>query len=498
MRRVLFAAAELQPFIKVGGLGDVAGSLPRALAANGEDIRIFIPGHGPALKAAGLPVRTHALGHEFRGLALLEYRLPDSDIPVWILRAPGFSDRRGPLYAQADGTPYADDAKRFALFARVAAAIADDTLGLDWHADVVHCNDWHTGLVPVYMLLRRVDAASIFTIHNLAYQGLFPAATLEALGLPGWLWHFQALEFNGKLSFIKGGLNFADRITTVSPTYAREIRTPAYGEGLDGLLNHRADALQGILNGIDTEAWNPACDPHLTYRYGPERLRGKASQRRLLREEFGLPARRGHPLFAMVTRLTYQKGIDILLEALPQLLERKLQLLVLGTGAEEFEQMLREFAALHPRQIAVNTDYDEALAHRIYAGADMLLMPSRFEPCGLSQMYALRYGAVPIVRRCGGLADTVVDAADTANHPGEAETGFSFQPTAANALLDTVDRACTAFAERGRWRAIMRSGMNRDFSWTRSAASYQQTYTAAITAHCMRRRQSSSQPVGLE
>ncbi len=482
MRRILFVAAELAPYIKVGGLGDVAASLPRALAAAGEDIRIFVPGHAPAIEAAGPPLRVHEIGTRFGQAALLEFRLPGTEIPVWMLRAPGFSDRPGPPYAHADGRPYADDAQRFDFFARVAAAIAADAFDLGWQADIVHCNDWHTGLVPVHMLLERVQAASVFTIHNLAYQGLFPEPTLEALNLPTWLWHFQALEFNGQLSFIKGGLNFADRITTVSPTYAREILTPAYGEGLDGLLNHRAKALRGILNGIDGDLWNPGTDSFLTYHYSGESARGKSSQRRLLREAFKLPARRGYPLLAMVTRLTYQKAIDIVLDALPQLLERKLQLIVLGTGAPEFEQALREFAALHPRQLAVITGYDEALAHRIYAGADMFLMPSRFEPCGLSQMYALRYGAVPIVRRCGGLADTVVDATDVHSGTGAVETGFSFDATDAEDLISTVDRACTAFSERGRWRVLMRNGMGQDFSWTRSAVDYQETYTNALTA----------------
>ncbi len=352
--------------------------------------------------------------------------------------------------------------------------------GLAWQPDIVHAHDWQAGLVPALLAKETTRPATIFTIHNLAYQGLFSYDTFLSLNLPASLWSLHALEFHGQMSFIKGGITFADRITTVSPTYAREIQTPEHGCGLDGLLRHHTARLSGILNGIDTREWNPARDPQLASRYSIHRLTHKLPNKTALQQEFNLPVDTDVAVFGMVSRLVEQKGVDLLLEALPSLMALPLQIIALGSGEAQYEQELRAQAKRYPEQLAVLAGYDEAVAHRIQAGADCFLMPSRFEPCGLSQLYSLRYGTVPIVRRAGGLADTVTDATPDALAANTA-TGIVFDAPASAALVHAVKRALALRQNARLWKQMQLAGMRQDFSWRHSAAEYVQLYDQALS-----------------
>jgi len=474
--KILFVASEAHPLIKTGGLGDVCGSLPAALTALGADVRLLLPGYHDALRHAGplKPVAQIVLPLLAKPATLLEGTLPGTRVQTWLIDFPPAYDRPGNPYLNAYGHPWHDNAARFGLLARVAAAIARRAAGLAWRPDVVHCHDWQTGLVPVLLAQEPERPATVFTIHNLAYQGLFPRETLTALGLSDAFWSPERLEFHGQLSFIKGGLVYADRLTTVSPSYAREILTPEFGDGLDGLLRHRAYVLSGILNGIDDRVWNPAHDSHLVAGYSADRFAAKQQNKTALQRQLGLPAS-AVPLIGMVGRLVEQKGVDLVLEALPQLMELPLQLALLGSGEAGYEDALRRAAEKYPQKLAVNIGYDETLAHRIEAGSDMFLMPSRFEPCGLNQLYSLRYGTVPIVRPVGGLADTVVDATPETLEAGTA-TGLVFDGATPAALIGALRRAFVLYADRRRWKRLALTGMRRDFSWGRSAGEYLELY----------------------
>ena len=477
MSKILFVASEAHPLVKTGGLGDVAGSLPPALQALGADVRLLLPAYRDAVKRAGKLKTVAALS--IVGLdapvKIIEGRLPGTSLIVWLVDFPPAYDRPGNPYLDPAGQPWQDNAMRFALLAHAATALALGRTRIKWRPDVVHCHDWQTGLVPVLLAPEKSRPATVFTIHNLSYQGLFPQPAFTALALAPALWSPEALEFHEHLSFIKGGLVFADQLTTVSPTYAREIQTPEFGGGLDGLLRHRATRLTGILNGIDDSEWNPARDRHLVKTYSARQPQGKAANKLALQKEFGLTADSGAPLIGMVGRLVSQKGIDLVLDTLPALMHRSLQLVVLGSGETGYEEALRRQVARYPGRLAVRIGYDEALAHRIEAGADMFLMPSRFEPCGLNQLYSLRYGAVPVVRRAGGLADTVTDATPENIRGGKA-TGIVFRDATAGALLAAVDRAASLWRDAGRWKKIMLTGMGRDFSWRHSAREYMRLY----------------------
>ena len=481
MLRILFVSSEVHPFIKTGGLADVSASLPHALAELGHDVRILIPGYADALTRAGDAEPETGWTSPVAGdpTRLLRTRLPESEVPVWLLEAAGFSDRPGNPYLGSDGHAHPDNAERFDLLARTATAIAGDSGGLDWQPDVVHCNDWQTGLVPVRMLQYRIPAATVFTVHNLAYQGLFPHAAFEALGLPAWMWAMDALEFHGHLSFMKGGAVFADRLTTVSPTYAEEIQTPAHGWGLEGLFARRAGDLAGILNGIDRRYWDPRRDPYLDAHFDAQDMGGKAANKQRLQAELGLPTTGDAPLAVVITRLADQKGIDLIVNALPDLLATGMQLAVLGSGDRSYERTLTTMEKRHPQQLAVRIGFDEALAHRMEAGGDLFLMPSRFEPCGLNQLYSLAYGTVPVVRAVGGLVDSVVDATPEAIEAGHA-TGISYAGDTPAALVAAVQRALDLFARPEAWRRIQRTAMQQDFSWERSAARYGEVYQAAL------------------
>ncbi len=473
--KVLFVASEVFPLVKTGGLADVAGSLPTVLAGQGADVRLLLPAYHSVLETCGDARLVAEMELGGTGLRILETRLPGTAVITWLLQHSTFSDRPGNPYHDEQGLPWPDNADRFMLLCRLAAAIALGQSPIDWHPDVLHCNDWHTG--PAIALVHQQVARprTVFTIHNLAHMGIFDRDTFHRLQLPEYLWQDGSLEFYGQMSFIKAGLVFADHITTVSPTYADEICESPGGMGLEGLLRHRRAHLVGILNGIDTAVWDPAADTHLTHNYGVESLPDKVHNKTALQQALGLEVRAEAPLFGFVGRLVEQKGLELLLPVVPELLQAGAQLVVLGTGEAEYEQALQSLAQAQPGAMAVVLAYNETVAHRIEAGADIFLMPSLFEPCGLNQMYSLRYGTLPLVRAIGGLADTVVDAEDSALAGGTA-TGFVFHRVEPAELLHAAQRALHLWQDRAAWRGVQRTAMHQDFSWERSARRYLELY----------------------
>jgi len=472
--KVLFATSELAPWVKTGGLAEVAGSLPAALRELGLDVRVLVPAYPELLHSfpdAEEIARPQGLGGLLPAPALRQALAPDGT-PLLLLDYPHYFDRPGNPYLGPEGRDWLDNHLRFGLLSRVAAWLGSEANALDWQPDIVHCNDWQTGLAAGYLhYLPGRRAKSLFTLHNLAFQGLFDHASLFELGLPDEAWRIEGVEYYGYLSFLKAGLQHADAINTVSPTYAREIQTDAEGMGMAGLLRHRAAELSGILNGIDTAIWNPATDHHLYRSYSARRPDGKATNKAELQVELGLEKREDLPLLGVVSRLTEQKGLDLLVKVAPQVFRLPAQLAVLGTGSHELEMAWARLGRTHRGQCAVTLGFDEALAHRIEAGADIFVMPSRFEPCGLNQMYSLRYGTPPVVRATGGLADTVIDAADTRNG-----NGFMFEPATADALLQTLRRAITAWHDPKLWRRLQKHGMARDSSWAEAARQYLELY----------------------
>jgi starch synthase len=485
--KVLFAAAEALPFSKTGGLADVAQALPAAIAALGADVRLVTPAYRGARDRLAEGVLRCELAVRGQRFALWEGRGSHPNLRVWLLdHAPLFAREGGP-YTDASGRDHPDNAWRFGCFCEAVARLALDEGGQAWIPDVVHLNDWHTGLAAVWLARSPARPRTVFTIHNLAYQGRFGRNEYQALGLPAELWHPGALELYDGFSFLKAGLVFSDALTTVSPTYAREIRSPEFGEGMDGVIRSRAHVLQGITNGIDLEAWDPATDPFLVERYDLESLaEGKRANKRAVQEAFGLDVADGRPLVGAIGRLAHQKGSDLLLHADPWLDHNGAQLALLGTGDPALEHALREWAQRRPRQVAVHIGYEERLAHLIEAGADLFLMPSRYEPCGLNQMYSQRYGTVPVVRRTGGLVDTVRDATCQALATGSA-TGVIFDRADANGIVYGLRRAFTLMKQPEIWRAMQRAGMRSDFSWSRAACSYLALYEGLVEAASMLR-----------
>ncbi len=471
---ILFASSEVFPLIKTGGLADVSAGLPLALQKSGQDVRIVMPGYPQALARGGRLQTVAEFEQDFPG-RLLQGRLPGSRLPVWFVDIPEYFQRAGGPYATAGGLDWPDNAERFAAFSRVVCRLAQNRLGLDWPVDIVHANDWQTGLVPALLSREKTRPASVFTIHNLAYQGLFPWETFNRLKLPQELWSVDGLEFHGRLSLLKGGLVFADQLTTVSPSYAKEIQTPQFGYGLEGLLRHRAKDLHGILNGVDYRQWNPARDPHLAANYSRTRPQGKRTNKQALQQCFGLPQNAHIALVGMVGRMVEQKGFDLVLHALPWLLQQPLQLVILGSGDKRLESELLAAGRRHPERIGVKIGYDEALAHLLEAGADIFLMPSRFEPCGLNQIYSQRYGTVPVVHRTGGLIDSVVDTTPETLAAGTA-TGFHFSPAEPEPLAQAMARAVEYYQQPEYWHRLVDAGMRADFSWQRSAAQYLALY----------------------
>ncbi len=480
--KILFATSEAQPLIKTGGLADIAGSLPLAVRMLAHDVRLILPAYPRAVERA-IPLKAVAslnVPGFHTEVRLLEGKLAGT-LPLYLVDAPGFFDRPGNPYTDASGHDWGDNAQRFALFCRVVTLMAMNQAELGWQPDLVHCNDWQTGLIPALLAQNWNRPATLFTIHNLAYQGVFPQETFEQLQLPRNLWSPAGLEFHDNLSFIKGGLVFSDWITTVSPTYAEEIRTSQFGNGLEGLISHRSDRLTGILNGIDYQDWDPSTDPNIHQHYDAGTFELKRANKQGLQRELGLKEDSDAMLFGHIGRTVTQKGIDLILEILPILMEKEnVQLVILGEGDRALEQALREEVAYHPGKCALHIGYDEHLAHRIEAGCDAFLMPSRYEPCGLNQLYSLRYGTVPIVHRTGGLADTVVDVQPSTLLSGNA-TGFVFNRPEGFSLMQAVERAIEYYRRPGVWWSKLAiNGMQQDFSWRASAQHYLDLYRRAI------------------
>jgi starch synthase len=460
------ASGEALPLVKSGGLADVVGALPPHLAGLGARVLVAIPFYrsilrSPLARKTLIPFMAVRVGPHVRRVTIYSARISPGVDALLVRHNPSFD--REHLYGTARGA-YEDNGRRFSLFCHAVAAIVPL---LAEKIDVVHCHDWQSALIP---LLLRGRVPSVFTIHNLGYQGNFPRRELADMGLPDSLFTPDGLEFHGQVNFMKAGIIWSDAITTVSPRYAAEITRPEMGFGLDGLIRAQAGKLSGILNGADYSQWSPAVDPNLAARYHMANLDGKATCRRALLDELGLPASPA-PVVAMIGRLVWQKGVDLVLGALPALMERDLVLAILGTGDEEYESALRSAAARFPR-LRLLHGFDEGLAHRLIAGADILLMPSRYEPCGLTQMYALKYGTIPVVRRTGGLADTI-EPFNAARLTG---TGFAFDGESPEALVHETDRALDAFGSRSSWQHLMVNAMSADFSWDRSAAEYLDLY----------------------
>ena len=473
--RIVYASSEMAPYAKTGGLADVSAALPKALAARGHDVTCFLPRYGTIAFPAGrfigsVHVPVDGL-HRSAGFYELELA---RGLRVIFVEHPPFFDRPG-IYGDSNGD-FGDNEFRFAFFCR---AVLEFCRSRGYRPDVIHTHDWQTGLLPVYMKAFYADdptlhrVPTVFTIHNLAYQGQFALQTLAALGLPESLATEDALEWKGAISYMKGGLLFSEFVTTVSPTYAKEIQTAEFGVGIESVVRSRSDDLVGILNGVDYEEWDPRTDRHIKATYDETDHVGKAICKEDLLNEFGLSTSPDLPLIGIISRLVYQKGFDLVASLLDPLLDRGIRIVALGTGEPEVEEGLREFVRRDPRRFAVRFKYDNGLAHRIEAGADMILMPSRFEPCGLTQMYSMRYGTIPIVRATGGLADTV-SSFDLRTKTG---TGFVFQHADPPGLLWAIDQALAAYAKPGPWTVLMQNAMTRDYSWSLSAERYEAVYS---------------------
>ena len=468
--RVLSIASEIYPLVKTGGLADVASALPIALAAESIVVHTLVPGYPSVMAAIGTGQSVHDFPHLFGGPA----RLLDAkagQLALFVLDAPHLYARPGNPYTDPDGKDWPDSALRFAALARVGASLGAGLLP-GFAPAVLHAHDWQAGLAPAYLHYdggRR--PGTVMTVHNLAFQGRFPAELLPILGLPPSSFAIDGVEYYGGIGFLKAGLQLADRITTVSPTYAAEICSDEAGMGLGGLLRFRAQVLSGIPNGIDTRVWNPADDCFLPARFSPGRIAGRQRNRREIVSRFGLAADSRGPLFGVISRLTWQKGFDLLPAALPSLLAEGAQLAVLGAGEPGIEAGLHAAAAAHPDRIGCHIGYDEGLAHLLQGGMDALLMPSRMEPCGLTQLCAQHYGSVPVVARVGGLADTVVDA-DPVSLATKLATGIQFAPVSLEMLEGAIYRACSLYRDRRTWRRLQANGMAADVSWREPARRY--------------------------
>ena len=487
--KIAIVSSEVAPFSKTGGLADVMGALPVALSHLGHEVVVITPLYRLARDNAerlGLELEDHNISAHFpvggaeREVRFVKSHLPDSDVPVFLLANEGYYGRTGLYVNPSTNEDFPDNSERFVCLARGAL---EACLELGFQPDVFHCNDWQTGLLPVY--LRHLyqsyfhGTGSILTIHNLAYQGLFWSGDMNLTGLPWELFNWRMLEYYGKLSFLKAGLVGADLITTVSRTYAEEIQTEEFGMGLDGVLREHAADLVGIINGVDYKVWDPRVDALIESSYSADDLSGKAECKQTLQERLKLPAEPDVPVIGMIGRLVAQKGLDLVADGLGQMMEKDLQLVVLGTGEPAIQDQLTEMATTYSGRLAVYIGFDEGLAHAIEAGSDMFLMPSRYEPCGLNQLYSLRYGTVPIVSSTGGLADTVTNYTAATAKSGKA-TGFCFERGSVARMVKAVGRAVDLYHEdRDGWRQLQLTGMAQDWSWEHSAGEYVRVYEKA-------------------
>jgi len=475
--RVLFVTSECYPFAKTGGLGDVARALPLALKRLGVDMTVLMPAYPSALAQLECPATVTTLP-EMLGVKsgrIIAGTVPGSRLSIWLVDAPELFLRDGSPYQESSGQDWPDNARRFAYLNHAAARIASGKL-TDWVPDLVHANDWHAGLVPLLLSLTGLPhPPTVFTIHNMAFQGNFPASALAEIGVSDRCSTLQGMEFFGQVSFLKAGIQHSDALTTVSPTYAKEVLTPEFGCRMDGVLRARAEIFTGILNGVEYDLWDPGIDPYLPWNYSFKDIASKRICKGELQREMGLPVDHGIPLIGFMSRLTSQKMTDVVLDLLPWLVETGAQFALVAQGDNALETAFSDMARAYPDNISVHIGYNEPLAHRLLAGADILLAPSRFEPCGLTQLYALRYGTLPIVRRTGGLADTVVDTTQQTLAARSAD-GFSFKNPTLEDLRESLRRALRIFREPLTWRRLQMRAMGRDFSWDTSANKYLSIY----------------------
>jgi starch synthase len=475
--KILSVASEVFPLVKTGGLADVTGALPAALAKQGVSVITLIPGYPAVMKALEEFEVTYTSDNLFGGAARLLWGKAKG-LELFVLDAPHLYDRPGNPYLGPDGKDWPDNSRRFAALSLIAAEIGRGSVA-DFVPQIIHCHDWQAGLVPAY--IHYVGGPkTVMTVHNLAFQGHFPASIFGTLGLPPKAFSIEGVEYFGGVGYLKAGLQCADAITTVSPTYAREILTVEDGMGLDGLLRVRSNAVHGIVNGIDTDIWNPADDAHAAQSYTAKQLAKREANKRAIEKRFGLETGDGL-LYCIVSRLTLQKGMDLVAAAVPRLIELGSRLAILGSGDAVLEGSLKEATVRHSGRIGIATAYDEPLSHLLQAGSDAILIPSRFEPCGLTQLYGLHYGCVPVVARVGGLADTIIDANDAAISAGVA-SGIQFAPVTHEALEHAIERATALFADKATWASMQRAGMKADVSWTRSAARYADLYRSLLKA----------------
>ena len=488
--RIVVVSSEAVPFSKTGGLGDVAAALPKGLSQAGHEVTLILPHYpqlfakqpdAPPVTSTPLSLRV-AVGHKIVDARVLKSQLPGSSVTVYLIDQPIYFDRKG-AYVEND-QDYRDNCERFIFFSRAAIEAVKQ---LHLKPDVIHANDWQTGLVPALVAaeLRRQPGldrtATVFTVHNMAFQGRFWHWDMHLTGLDWKYFNWKQMEFFGHLNLLKTGVSFADMVTTVSPTYAREIQTSEYGCGLHGALSSRSNDLVGILNGVDTEIWNPATDPYLAQQYTADSVEtGKAACKAALQKRLGLPVLSDVPLFGSVSRMTGQKGFSLIGQCADVLLDQNIQLVFLGSGDPHYEGMLKQLAVTHPDKVSTTIGYNEELSHQVEAGCDVFLMPSEFEPCGLNQMYSLIYGTVPIVRAVGGLADSVVDANDH-NLAAGAANGFSFHEFRGEVLFWNICRARNLYADKPTWRKLQQTGMRRDWSWKHSAVEYLRVYERALS-----------------
>ncbi len=478
--KVLFVTSEIAPLIKTGGLADVSGALPVALRAIGVDVRVLVPGYPQVMEqmASAEVLVTFSDLPGFPSSRLL-FSIMKSGVPLMVLDCPILYQREGGPYADSNGNDWADNPLRFGLLCKIAAILGSSESPLSWHPDLVHGNDWQSGLTGAYLSVAAGAAPNIITIHNLAFQGNFGSDNVALLHLPPESYAINGIEFYGNMSFLKSGLYYARHITTVSPNYAREIQGDELGFGMQGLLYERRDKLTGILNGIDTDDWDPKTDKYLSSHFSPNRMAGKAENKHALQVLMGLHVDADVPLLAVVSRLTHQKGLDLLLEIAPRLLDMPVQLVILGSGETFMQEEARTLMQRYPGKVAVMIGFDEGLSHQIEAAADMFIMPSRFEPCGLNQFYSQRYGTPPIVHSTGGLADSVVDCIPQTLKDGTA-SGFVFSGMTTGNLFAAITRAVMLYREPEKWKVLRKNCMNKDFSWETSARAYRAVYLKVL------------------
>lgn len=486
--RILFATSEAYPLIKTGGLADVSGSLPAALKSMGHDVRLLLPGYPAVLqKLTEQQSIAHVYGlPEIGSAQIILGKIAETGVEVMAIQHHSLYERAGGPYINEHGQDWWDNPLRFGILSHIAARLScSDSPIREWIPEVLHCNDWQTGLAPAYLHFMQQAkpelhiAKTVISIHNMAFQGAYSPEWVSRLGLPDWSFNINGIEYYGNLSFLKAGIFYATAISTVSPTYAREIQTPEFGFGMQGLLASRSHQIHGILNGIDLNEWNPATDHHLGHSYDIDHLEHKQAVKQALQSNHGLYVDTNAPLFGIVSRLTYQKGLDLFLAIAPQVLRKGAQIILLGGGEAGLESGYKQLAVDYPKQVSVNIGYNEPLSHLVMAGADIFIMPSRFEPCGLNQMYGLRYGTPPIVNQTGGLADSVTDT-NNETLANSAATGFVIDDATPEALLNSIERALGYFGDKPTWQSIMKNGMRRELGWEKSASAYVALYEQVL------------------